>query len=167
MVAQSCSTLLRPQRLEPARLLHPWDFPGQEYWRGWPFPFPGNLPNEGIEPTSPALTSGVFTTELPRKPQINYTFIKKNFFKAKTNSNNKDFECFLIPGIPRRPRQDGRCPLAVQLRPGFQMKKCWEESRTELQDRVMGAAVGWNRWVGGLLWSGCWERSFQGWRGHG
>ena len=28
------------------------------------------------------------------------------------------------------------------------MKNCWEESRTELQDRVMGAPVGWNQRAG-------------------
>ena len=27
----------------------------QEYWSGLPFPSPGNLPNPGIEPRSPAL----------------------------------------------------------------------------------------------------------------
>ena len=27
----------------------------QEYWSGLPFPFPGDLPNPGIEPTSPVL----------------------------------------------------------------------------------------------------------------
>ena len=30
-------------------------FPRQEYWGGLPFPPPGDLPNPGIEPTSPAL----------------------------------------------------------------------------------------------------------------
>ena len=29
-------------------------FPRQEYWSGLPFPSPGNLPNPGIEPASPA-----------------------------------------------------------------------------------------------------------------
>ena len=29
-------------------------FPSQEYWSGLPFPFPGNLPNLGIELRSPA-----------------------------------------------------------------------------------------------------------------
>ena len=28
-------------------------FPRQEYWRGLPFPSPGDLPNPGIEPKSP------------------------------------------------------------------------------------------------------------------
>ena len=31
------------------------EFSSQEYWSGLPFPSPGNLPNPGIEPTSPAL----------------------------------------------------------------------------------------------------------------
>ena len=30
-------------------------FPGQEYWSGLPFPSPGDLPDPGIEPASPAL----------------------------------------------------------------------------------------------------------------
>ena len=34
-------------------------FPRQEYWSGLPFPSPGNLPNPGIKPVSPAL-AGIF-----------------------------------------------------------------------------------------------------------
>ena len=30
------------------------EFSKQEYWSGLPFPTPGNLPNPGIKPTSPA-----------------------------------------------------------------------------------------------------------------
>ena len=40
-------------------------FPRQEYWRGLPYPSPGDLPDSGIEPTSlmsPALAGGFFTT---------------------------------------------------------------------------------------------------------
>ena len=41
------------------------EFSRQEYWRGLPFPVPGDLPDPGIEPTSlasPALTGEFFTT---------------------------------------------------------------------------------------------------------
>ena len=48
-------------------------FPKQEYWNVLPFPSPGDLPNSGNESASPALVDGVFTTEHPGKPQINYT----------------------------------------------------------------------------------------------
>ena len=37
----------------------------QEFWCGLPFPSPGDLPDPGIKPMSPALASGFFTTEPP------------------------------------------------------------------------------------------------------
>ena len=42
-------------------------FSGKEYWSGLPFPSPGDHPDPGIEPTSPALAGGFFTTELRGK----------------------------------------------------------------------------------------------------
>ena len=44
-------------------------FPRHQYWSGLPFPSLEDLPNPGIEPVSPALVGGFFTTEPPRKPQ--------------------------------------------------------------------------------------------------
>ena len=44
-------------------------FPRQEYWSGLPFPSPGDLPDPGIKPTSPALAGGFFTEALG-KPKI-------------------------------------------------------------------------------------------------
>ena len=41
-------------------------FPRQNYWSGLSFPFPGYLPDPGIE--SPALAGRFFTTEPPGKP---------------------------------------------------------------------------------------------------
>ena len=43
-------------------------FPRQEHWSGLLFPSPGGLPDPRIEPTSPALAGGFFTTEAPGKP---------------------------------------------------------------------------------------------------
>ena len=40
----------------------------QEYWSGLPFPTPGDLPNPGIEPRSPALQADSLPSELPGKP---------------------------------------------------------------------------------------------------
>ena len=42
-------------------------FSRQEYWSGLPFPSPGDLPNPGIEPGSPALEADVLTSEPPGK----------------------------------------------------------------------------------------------------
>ena len=40
----------------------------QEYWGGQPIPFPGDLPDPGIEPGSPALQADSLPAELPGTP---------------------------------------------------------------------------------------------------
>ena len=42
-------------------------FSRQEYWSGVPFPSPGNLPNPGIKPRSPALQADALSSEPPDK----------------------------------------------------------------------------------------------------
>ena len=44
-------------------------FSRQEYWSGLPFPSPGDLPNPGIKPGSPALEADTLTSEPARKLQ--------------------------------------------------------------------------------------------------
>ena len=44
-------------------------FPRQDYWSGLPCPSPGDLPDPGIEPASPALADGFSTTETPGRPK--------------------------------------------------------------------------------------------------
>ena len=44
-------------------------FPRQECWSVLPFPSPGDLPNVGIELTSPALAGRFLTAEPPGKPR--------------------------------------------------------------------------------------------------
>ena len=39
-------------------------FSRQEYWSGLPFPSPGDLPNPGIEPRSPALQADALPSKL-------------------------------------------------------------------------------------------------------
>ena len=50
-------------------------FPRQEYWSGLPFPPPGDLPDPGIEPASPApaLADESSTAVSPRKPSVVFT----------------------------------------------------------------------------------------------
>ena len=42
-------------------------FSRQEYWSRLPFPSPGDLPNPGIEPQSPALQADALSSEPPGK----------------------------------------------------------------------------------------------------
>ena len=45
------------------------EFSRPEYWSGWPFPSPGDLPNPGIEPRSSTLQADSLSTEPQRKPK--------------------------------------------------------------------------------------------------
>ena len=79
-VAQSCPTLCNPvdcslpgfYQASPSM-----GFSRQKYWSGLPFPSPGDLPNPGIEPGSPALEADALTSEPPGKPKecLNYHVI--------------------------------------------------------------------------------------------
>ena len=45
-------------------------FSGQEYWSGVPFPSPGDLPDSGVKPGSPALQADFLPAELWWKPMM-------------------------------------------------------------------------------------------------
>ena len=54
-----------------AHQAHPpsMEFSRQEYWSGLPFPSPGDLPDPGIKPRSPALQAQALPSEPPGNPQ--------------------------------------------------------------------------------------------------
>ena len=48
-------------------------FSRQEYWSGFPFPSPGDLPHPGIQPGSAALQADALPSEPPGKPHELYS----------------------------------------------------------------------------------------------
>ena len=68
LATKLCPTLYDPIDCSPQAPLS-MEFPRQEYWSGSKFPSPGDFLNPGIEPTSPVLAGGFFTTEPPGKPK--------------------------------------------------------------------------------------------------
>ena len=46
------------------------EFSRPEYWSGKPFPSPGDLPNPGIEPRTPALQADSLPVEPQGSPRI-------------------------------------------------------------------------------------------------
>ena len=71
-VAQSCPTLCDPMDY-PYQAPQSMGFSRQELWSGLPFPSPGNLPNPGMEPRSPALWADALPSELLEKPQRKFS----------------------------------------------------------------------------------------------
>ena len=64
-------------------------FSGQEYWNGLPFHSPGDLPDPGIEPRSPALEADALTSEPPGKPHEDEIRLKE-LFAANSNLRNNE-----------------------------------------------------------------------------
>ena len=67
--AQSCLTLCNPVDCSPpSSSVHGISQARRLEWL--PFPSPGDLPNPGIKPMSPALAGRFFTSEPPGKPRV-------------------------------------------------------------------------------------------------
>ena len=67
LVTKSCLTLVTPWTVACQAPLSV-GFSRQEYWRALPFPSPGDLPDPGIHPSSPALQADSLPSESPGKP---------------------------------------------------------------------------------------------------
>ena len=77
-------TLVSPLKKSESEVSHVWlfvtpwtvahqvppsmEFSRQEYWSRLPFPSPGDLPNPGIKPRSPALQADAIPSEPPGNP---------------------------------------------------------------------------------------------------
>ena len=109
----------------------------QEYWSGLPFPSPGDLPDLGIEPRSPAFQADSLTSEPPGKPKSHLlshegdsnfqphlrsitlglrrlfsNFIKHQLLSIALNSVSK-FQVRVLPTILEYKEKFGKYPTAL------------------------------------------------------
>ena len=81
------------------------EFSRQESWSGQPFPSPGDLPNPGIEPRSPALQADSLSSELPSQIEQQIDPSVQSFFQVYYSQRARYFSffnscvCNLLPGI--------------------------------------------------------------------
>ena len=80
MYPQLCLTLCDPMNCSSARPLCPWDFSGKS---GLRFPSPGDLLDPGIEPESPVLAGGFFTTSATWEAQLYRCHLRRNVVTTK------------------------------------------------------------------------------------
>ena len=66
-VTQSCPTLCDPMDYSLCQAFPSMGFSRQKYWSGLPFPSPGDLPDPGWNPRSPALHADTLPSEPPGK----------------------------------------------------------------------------------------------------
>ena len=78
-------------------------FSRQEYWNGLPFPSPGDLPDPGIKPRSPALQADALTSEPPGKPlslpYANWASQEGCLFHLRFSFQSSDFLLFHFCGL--------------------------------------------------------------------
>ena len=67
LVTKSCPTLWDPWTTAHQAPLS-MKYSGQAYWNGLPFPSPGDLSEQGIKATSPALQADTLSSEPQGKP---------------------------------------------------------------------------------------------------
>ena len=77
------SNSLRPHGVYPAGLLCPWEFSKQENWSELPFPSPGDLPDQVIEPRFPALQADSLQSELQGNMYTKIFFVMAFDMKGK------------------------------------------------------------------------------------
>ena len=87
------SDSLRPCGLWPTRLPPFMGLSRQEYWSGLPFPSPGDLPNPGIEPGSPALEANALTSEPQFKSRKYMQSIECSAWHTKPSIN---VSCYFV-----------------------------------------------------------------------
>ena len=85
-------------------------FSTPEYWSGLPFPSPGDLPDPGVKPGSPALKADSLPIEPPGKPSLHYPGPKQRqkqmgcwnwlWFLSSTYSANLSVPTFPSPPDP-------------------------------------------------------------------
>ena len=133
LVTNQCQTFLQPYGAQQAPVS--MGFPRKEYWSGLPFPSPGDLPNPGIKPESPALTGVFFITEPPGKPSHEPTFGQNHLPQSLFYNKALTSSCNLLTTTPGEGNGN---PL---------QHSCLESSRdrTAWWATVHGVAQSWTR----------------------
>ena len=130
LVTQSCLTLCVPVDCSlPGSSVH--GILQEEYWRGLPFPSPGDLPDPGIEPESPALWASLVAQLVKNPPAMQETqfdsWVEKIhwrrdrlptpvFLGFASGSTGRESACNVgdqgsIPGLGRCPGEGKGYPL--------------------------------------------------------
>ena len=111
----------------------------QEYWRGLPFPSPGDLPNPWIEPESPALQGILYQLSHQLSPYKTHIFLKKHISLSKPLT--------LWPSLHTRPclvgysRHTRCCGWVICCR--SRKLGCWA-TMSHVFSKPTGQQISWN-----------------------
>ena len=107
------------------------EFSRPEYWSGQPFPSPGDLPNPGIEPRSPALQ----VDSLPAEPQ-GKPFGPLRGLKFERPNTELQFVCSLFICSLSKYFLSAYCMPGLTVHHGKENKQLWLFRRIHLSSPV-------------------------------
>ena len=90
------------------------EFSRQEYWSRLPFPSPGDLPDPGIKPRSPALQTDVLPSELLGKPSMLVRSCLKPCMLGFSIMGAKNFQMFKL-GLEKEEELGIKLPTSAGL----------------------------------------------------
>ena len=112
LVAQSCPTLCDPVDCRGPQAPLSMGFSRQEYWSGLPGPPPGDLPDPGIEPGSPALAGRFFTIRATKKGENSrrkHVFTQSQSISLRsTYPDNRRKSSFIVENLSRHHHHNQR-----------------------------------------------------------
>ena len=120
LAAKSCPTLCHPMDCIACQALLSMGFPRQKYWSGLLFPFPGDLPNPGIEPGSPASQADSLPLSHRGSPMVNKKIVRSDYLSGSSPTWNWNLVplttflpniialCFVFPISKQWPRRAER-----------------------------------------------------------
>ena len=129
----AASESLWPHGLQTTRLLCPWGFSRQEHWSGLPCPPLEDLPNPGIEPSSPALQADVY--------QLSHQGSPRRLEWSSQSSNQTGVPCAagkFLANWATKEAQRGFPGGASDKEPACQCSRC--------------KRCGFDPWVGKIPW---------------
>ena len=105
--------------LQPTRLLCPWDFSRQGYWSELPFPSPGDFPDPGVEPGSPALQADSLSSEPPGKPKMRKHIAEASHGSTQVPGGEAEEIKFTLPWVVQRRKHEGLVLWTQSLNTGW------------------------------------------------
>ena len=122
------------------------EFSRQEHWSGFPFPTPGDLPNPGIKPASPAMAGRFFILEPPGKPKCSIISFVSLSSAPWTESKRFPFLFFSAAKEKQISKQTTTTKTYLWMWYLTLLNKCKSKDNSPVHSEVFFPEGGWRKW---------------------
>ena len=116
-------------------------FSRQEYWSVLPFPSPGDLPDPGIKPRSPALKADTLPSEPPGKPHGCESWTIKETERQRIDA----FELWCWRRLLRIPARRSNQSILKEINPEYSLEELMLKLKLQYFGRLMQTVIHWKK----------------------